>query len=122
LTDEPLQYAPEYAAMFSGEYVWPLGDSLELIGFVQMVYQDDIYLSLDLDPNVTQESYTKWNARLALRSTAQGWEISVIGRNLSDEDTINFGNDALGGPFMAGSYFAMVDSPRAIAVQANLRF
>ncbi len=69
-----------------------------------------------------QESYTKLNARLTLRNVAQDWEVSVISRNFGDEDTINFGNDALGGPFMAGSYFAMVDSPRAVAVQATLRF
>jgi outer membrane receptor protein involved in Fe transport len=122
LTDEDLQYAPEYSAMVSAEYIWPLSDALEIGSFVQMVYQDDIFLSLDLDPNVTQDSFTKWNARVTLRSTDQSWEVSVIGRNLGDEETINFGNDALGGPFMAGSYFAMVDSPRAIAVQATLRF
>jgi iron complex outermembrane recepter protein len=122
LSDEPLQYAPETAAMMSAEYVWPLTGSLELTGFVQMLYQDDIFLSLDLDPNASQDSYTKWNARFTLRSSAQNWEVSVIGRNLTDESTVNFANDALGGPFMAGSYFAMVESPRAVSLQARLFF
>jgi len=122
LTDETLQYAPEYSASISAKYIWPLSGSLELVGFAQLIYQDDIFLSLDLDPNATQSSYTKWNARLTLRSMDQNWEVSLIGRNLTDETTLNFANDALGGPFMIGSYFAMVDAPRAIALQATLRY
>ncbi|MCB1678421.1 MAG: TonB-dependent receptor [Halioglobus sp.] len=122
LSGQSLQYAPDVSVTASAEYVWPLGAALELIGFVQMVYSDEFALSLDLDPNLYQDSYTKYDARLTLADTGGRWELSLIGRNLNDETTTNFGNDGLGGGFMAGTYFRMVDMPRAVAVQARLNF
>ena len=122
LSGKSLQYAPKYAASTSVEYVWALPDSLELTGFLQLTYSDEFYLSLDLDPNLVQDAYTKLNARLSVAPENGAWEVAVVGRNLTDERTSGFGNDALGGGFMAGSYFKMVDPPRAVAIQGKLSF
>jgi len=117
-----LPFAPDFSAAANATLVTPIGSSLELISFVQVSHSDDFALVLDLDPNVFEDSYTKIDARLTLADVDRKWEVSLIGRNLSDETTTNFGNDGLGGPFMAGSYFRMVEAPRSIALQGTLRY
>jgi iron complex outermembrane recepter protein len=122
LSNETLPYAPDVSATVSGEYIWPISSALELTTFVQVSYSDDVALILDLDPNAIQKSFAKVDARLTLSNPDHSWEVSLIGRNLNDELTRSFTNDALGGPFMAGSYFSMVDAPRSIALQGSFRF
>lgn len=122
LSGKPLQYAPDWSGTLSAEYVLPLSGALELTGFMQVIYSDEFSLALDRDPNLTQEDYTKVDARLTLSDTDHSWEISLIGRNLGDETTSNFGNDAIGGPMMAGTYFRMIDAPRSLALQGRLHF
>ena len=100
----------------------PVGDDLGLTAFAQLAYRDRMALVLDLDPNNYQKANTKLDARLTLGAASGLWEVSVIGRNLTDRTTRSFGNDALGGPFMLGTYFFHVDPPRTIALQARVRF
>jgi outer membrane receptor protein involved in Fe transport len=122
LKDERLPYAPEVSGGISGEFVWPFGNGLEFIAFARASYTDDFFLVLDLDPNLKQESYTLVDGRLALAGNDRMWEIALTGKNLTDETVTSFGNDGLGGPFFAGSYFRMVDNKRSIALQGTLRF
>jgi outer membrane receptor protein involved in Fe transport len=124
LGGKELPYSPDFAGTISGEYVWPLGESLELTTFVQVAYTDEFATVLDLDPNTYQDSNTKVDARITLADTAHRWEVSIVGRNLSDKTTTNFCNDAQGAPtiILGGSYFCFVDPPRSISVQATLRY
>ena len=122
LSNKELQYAPDLSATANAEYVWPISDSLELTGFIQLTYSDEFALSLDLDPNLIQKAYTKFDARLTLGDINGDWQVSLVGRNLTDKTTTNFGNDGLGGAFMAGTYFRMVDAPRSVAIQAKFNF
>ncbi len=122
LNGKVLPFAPEVSATFSGEYVLPVSDTMELVSFVQINYSDSYFLILDLDPNALQDSYTKVDARMTLRSINRTWEVSLLGRNLTNKLTRSFANDALGGPFMAGSYFSFVDAPRSVALQASFKF
>jgi hypothetical protein len=54
------------------------------------------------------------------------WEVALIGRNLTDEEIINFGgNTPLGSTLTGGrgnSYYAFVNRPRNVAVQFNYNF
>ena len=119
LSDEPLQYAPDYSYNVSATYVWPLTNELDLTGFVRVYGEDDKELAQDLDPFTVQTSYDKVDARLALADTAGQWEVALLGRNLSNEETIGFANDI---NLFRGSYFGMTESLRSIAVQGTLRF
>lgn len=120
LSGAPLQYAPDWSFFVDGEYVWPLSASLELVVFARAYYTDDVFLATDLDPNATQDDYWKFDARLTLANVDQNWEVSVIGRNLGDEITANFGNDGNGAA--GASYFKMVEPPLSIALQGTWRF
>lgn len=122
LSGEELPFAPDIAATVSINIDTPIGMSHDLTTFLELAYVDKHALVLDLDPNTFQGSNTKLNARVTLGDTDGKWNVSLIGKNLTDETTSNFANDALGGPFMGGSYFRMVDPPRSVALQATLRY
>lgn len=122
LSGRKLAFSPDVAASMSGQYILPITENLELTTFVQVNYTDDFALILDLDPNSFQESFAKVDASLTLSNPDRNWEISLIGRNLSDKRTRNFSNDAQGGPVLLGTIFSMVDPPRSIALQGRFRF
>jgi len=119
LSGEKLQFATDWKGNLSAEYVWPLTNELELIGFVQVSYVDDFPLQADLDPKLFQDSYTKVDARVTLSNSDNGWELSLIGRNLNDKATSNYGDDV---PGQAGSVWRSMDAPRSYALQLVARF
>ena len=121
LSDKRLQYAPEWAVFTSAEYIMQLSDRLALISTFEAYYSDKVALALDLDPYTFQKEYAKINARFTLTNDRRDWEISAVLRNLTDEITSNFSND-LSGVFSEGSYFRLVESPRAFSVQGLIRF
>ena len=120
LSDEPLQYAPDVNFVVDAEYVWPLANELELTLFGRAYYTDEVFLSTDLDPNTVQDDYWKFDARLTLGHQSGNWDVSIIGRNLGDEITSNFGNDGNGAA--GNSYFRMVEPPLSLAIQGTYRF
>ena len=65
------------------------------------------------------DSYTKWNARVALSSLESGWEIALIGKNLTDETVTSHGNDV---PLYLGAHYVFTERPRSIALQASYNF
>ncbi len=119
LSDKDLQFASDWKASASAEYVWSLAGDLELIGFIQVLYVDEFPLSPDLDPKLVQDEYVKVDARIALTNLENTWEVALIGRNLDDETTTSYGDDI---PGQAGSVWRSVDAPRAIALQATFRY
>ena len=119
LSGKELTYSPDYSFTASLEHVLPVGDSLKLISFIQVYGADRQALALDLDPNTFEDSYEKVDARFTLASVTGKWEVSVLGRNLTDELTAGFANDL---PGFDGSYFHMIEAPRTIAVKGVLRF
>jgi len=120
LTDEALQYAPEWSASFSAEYVWSVGDNFRLIGNVEVVFSDEFVTDTDNDPDLYQDSYEKYNARLTLTDD-EHWEFSLIGRNLSDEATFTRGTD-LPTTTSGDSFFVLVEPPMSLTLQAKYNF
>jgi outer membrane receptor protein involved in Fe transport len=119
LSDERLQFAPDYSYNVSAEYTWPVGSNLELIGYVQVYGEDDKALALDLDPFDMQDSYNKVDTRLTLANASGRWQLSLIGRNLTDKDTIGFSNDV---NLFPGSHFGISEAPRTLILQGTLRY
>jgi len=61
-------------------------------------YSDDVFKDALNDPLLRQDSYWTFDGRVALLSAGQGWELSLWGKNLSDEQHVAQGvnNAALG--------------------------
>jgi outer membrane receptor protein involved in Fe transport len=117
------QFAPSFTGVLSAEYAWNLG-LLVLRATADMVYSDDYLQSLNLDPVLVQDAYTKFNGRVSLGDADDRWQLALVGRNLTDRTTMTYAADS---PlafklFGARSYYGMVDQPRALAIEARVRF
>jgi iron complex outermembrane receptor protein len=123
LSGEPLQYAPEFSGNFSASYVTSISDNIELSMGVDVRYSAEFEVANDLDENLTQGSYWKANAHIGLMSVDETWNISLLGKNLSDELTTNFGNDVpLAGVGFGNTYFQLVDAPRSYEIRVQYKF
>ncbi|WNC73880.1 TonB-dependent receptor [Thalassotalea psychrophila] len=119
LTDETTPFAPELSSSLFLDYITEIGTNMELFLQLNVNYMDDVFLDTDLDPNVMQEAHTKVNARIALASIEETWELALIGKNLTDETTFSAGLDV---PLVAGGYMGYTDAPRTVSVQGTYRF
>ena len=72
-----------------------------------------------VDPSLFQDEYVKVDARVTLSNANNSWAVSIIGRNLDNELTSNYGDDV---PAQAGTVWRSVDAPRSIALQGTWRF
>ena len=122
LTGKQLQFAPEYTANVGITYATELSSGLSLTAGLDYNWTDDVIVAADLDENLIQESYGKLNARISLASGDQ-WQLSLIGKNLTSEDTFMWANDMpLGSLGFNGSYFKMIDPPRTVELTARMNF
>ncbi|MBK9666882.1 MAG: TonB-dependent receptor [Gammaproteobacteria bacterium] len=120
------EYTPEWKGVLTGEFHYPLSDALELRAVVDVQYSDEYLWTPQLDPRALQDAYTKVNARIALAQAEDSWEIAVVGNNLTDEETIDYGgtgvlaSTATGGT--GNAYYAFSSRPRYYAIQGIYRF
>ena len=129
LTGQTNNYSPEWSASVSAQYTAAITDGLELQTTVDLNYRDEYYLSSDLDNNLLADATTVINARVALLTTNESWQVALIGKNLTDEETVSTGEDV---PFSAsttfyptavdGGYYNYVNRPRSVAVEVKYRF
>jgi outer membrane receptor protein involved in Fe transport len=120
------EYTPELQANIGASWVGDIAEGLMLNASLDLSYMDEYLFAANLDPRSKQESFSMVNARIALSDSQGNWELALIGRNLSDETVINFGgNTPLGGTLTGGagnSYYAFVNRPRNVALQAKYNF
>jgi outer membrane receptor protein involved in Fe transport len=118
LSGQATPFAPDVAARWVLNAVWPLGDRLDLEMENVLFYSDDYALNFNNDPFAHQDSYTRDDLRLSLIH-GSGWSISLIGRNLGDEVIRNFGA-AL--PASIGSFVYVTEPPRNVSLQVAFDF
>ena len=122
LTGKPLQFAPEHTANVGVTYETELSSGLLLSAGLDYNWTDDVVVSADLDDNLVQKSYGKLNARISLAGNDQ-WQVSLVGKNITDEATFMWGNDIpLGSLGFKGSYFKLIDPPRTVELSARMNF
>lgn len=120
LSGEQLPYAPEHSANLNTEYITPISDNFQLSFKADINYTDEVYQQLDNDPIDSQEAFTKINAHLRLTNLSQGWELALIGKNLSDEKTASGSVDL---PVLAGgAHVRGLDAPRTLALEFSINW
>jgi len=125
LSGTSLQFAPETSGNLGITYRTGMTDNLDFTAAATMLYSDEILIPLTGDPKTIQDSYTKWDARIGLESTDGSWSLALVGRNLTDETTFNWANDAtLSGDGLGfdRSYFHQLEQPRTYEIQARYNF
>lgn len=116
------QFAPKFSANLGLDYVAEVSTNLLFKANLNVVYSDSYYTQLGVDKNTRQDSYSKINARLAIASADDKWELAAIGKNLTDEDvSVNSFDSAIASNFPL-TYVQFITQPRQLALQATYRF
>jgi outer membrane receptor protein involved in Fe transport len=114
---EDLPFAPEWTGSVFADVNAPITSGLNLVGNLTVSYSDEYLTDGTLEPTLTQDSYTKYDASIGIEASSGQWNLSVIGKNLSDEE-INMSSQSLG----AGYDIAYLMPPRLVVLQATWRF
>ena len=117
------QLVPDWQAVLAIDWNHAITSGLELRTTADMFASDGYYLSPTLDPNQTQDSYAKFNMRLAVGDPGRRWELALLGKNLFDERTVSMGvSTPLSSLFGAYSQANVVDEGRTFALQGRFNF
>lgn len=115
--DTPL--SPDYAGNVFLDYEQGVSDALMFNMSLDANFSDEYFLEGDADPENVQDSYIKFNVRLALASSDDKWEVALLGKNLSNEQTSSNGTDI---PLLGGGYFRYLDDPRSYSLLLTYNF
>ena len=118
------QLVSDWQGTFGADHVHSLNDKVELRTSFDMFFTSKYNASGANDPALDQAGYAKINARIALAGTDNGWELAVLGRNLTDKKVIQFGGDAplAGSSFKAKTNYLFMSRGRSVTIQATKRF
>lgn len=113
----PLIFAPELKAAVFADFQlddavagWGIG------GRVDISYSDEFYTDISYQDNVLTDSFTLYNAMVRLVSPSEKWIVSLIGKNLSNEEYCAWCIPS--GP----NVLAAMNPPREIALQVRANF
>lgn len=86
-----LGWAPEWSGNLALNLDQDIGTGLRLIGTLALLYRDDVWLTPsgpEGQPETLQPATTWIDARLGIGSQDSRWTVALVGKNLTDEDTI----------------------------------
>ena len=124
-TGKQLHRAPKFVATAGFTYDAPINESGNLrFGFSSdLRFRTGTYTGESRNPAGYQGKNAQLHASARLYDEDKGWELAIIGRNLTNKRLIGFTSDRPGGQTL-GNYesFAYTIRPREIALQAGLKF
>tara|TARA_R110001592_G_scaffold50620_10_gene156518 strand:+ start:24204 stop:26576 length:2373 start_codon:yes stop_codon:yes gene_type:complete len=118
------QYVADYSGNVGFVYTRSFGEAMEFRAGTDFTFTDDYNSSQNLDPSQIQDGYVRVNMRVALSDIESGWEVAVVGKNVTDEDVISYSNDVplANSSFGSIGHYAFVERPRSVAVQVAYRW
>ncbi|NKI18682.1 TonB-dependent receptor [Spongiibacter sp. KMU-166] len=116
---DKLRLAADLSGNLYADYRWGIGSGLVLGFRTEVTYSDDYYFTAENDPYGQQDAFTKVNVLLELADESNQWSVSLLGKNITDETTANYGG---GAPFFVGAYWSNVDKPRQLFLNARYNF
>lgn len=120
LSGRRLTRAPEWQGNAGFTYRTPVTDGLDLTINGDAFYSSSYLLQDNLDPFVVQRSYWKLNAGVSIGSQDGKWQLSLLGRNLTNEFIARYSNDIAGGS--PGNHAGAPERPREVALEARFNF
>lgn len=115
---DKLRFAPKWSGNLYANYTYDLSSNLILNLRADVIYSDEYYWGSQNDPYMMQDAYTKLDFSASVENADGNWKVSLIGKNLTDETTANFGGDAL----LFDAYWSNVDAPRQIYLTAEYKW
>jgi outer membrane receptor protein involved in Fe transport len=118
------EFVAPWVATLGASYARPIFSDLMLHFGFDAYYTDKYFVAPTLDPKQKQESYYKVNGRLGVGDADGSWDVSLIGKNLFNEQILPYGNDTplAGRTFGAFSAWRFVEPGNTWALQGTVRF
>jgi iron complex outermembrane receptor protein len=116
LSGKKRPFAPKWSGSVGLTLTKPLQDAQITIDPV--LNFSSRYHQQTFDPLFDQPGYAKIDLRFAVGKKDRGWELAVIGRNLTDEATAAFRNQI---PTSPGTIIGIADRGRSVAIQFTIQ-
>ena len=114
LSGRRIERAPKTEFNIGAAWESEISNTLTLRANADLYHSGSFFVRQDFDPQGFQDSFFKLNGRLGVRSE-DGWGLTVIGRNLTNERTIQHAFGVL-------SEFASVSAGRSVIVELSKKF
>ncbi|MCI4644787.1 MAG: TonB-dependent receptor [Hyphomonadaceae bacterium] len=111
-----LTQTPEWTANAALDYAFDLSDTLEGDFALSLNYTDEKVLYL-ADPLAVTDSYYALGFRLGVGNPRAGWQLALIGRNITDEDGKTFAAANL-----VGNQIYELQEPASLSVELKMEF
>jgi iron complex outermembrane recepter protein len=129
LSGETTINAPKWTGSLSGTYTTMVTEDLNLDLTIDANYRGSHFLETNLDPSTEQDGNWKVNARLSLTPASETWQVSIIGKNLTDEVTYGWigaiplaNGNVFGTSDAVGSFAGAPSAPRSVAIEGSFFF
>lgn len=116
ITGDRIPNAPDWTGSIGFDYDHALGESFMLTSNGSVDWRSEVTYQQDPNAAVRGEAFTTLNASVGIADADGAWELSLIGQNLTDENSASF---AYPTPFVQASS-ATSEMPRTIALQLRL--
>ena len=115
----PLPRAPRWTGQLGISYVGAVSSRLQLKVDGSVDYSGDTDLQFrSTDPlSPIARKHALLDGKIALRDAKGGWEIAVIGSNITDRRYVNF---ATALSVSGGAYYGTLNRPRIVAFQLSI--
>jgi iron complex outermembrane receptor protein len=116
--DTAIPQSPEWNAAYSFIFDFPVGGghlSLRGDGF----YRSKVHQRLANVPELIQQGFTLFNARITYQPESENWSLALFGTNLGDKEYIAYGS---GDGNTSGQVIVAPGEPRMWGVTAEFRF
>lgn len=113
---ERLERSPEMEFNLSALWESQLTDTLLIKASASVYHSDDYFVQPTQAAYSQQDSFTKYDARVAVSANDERWEVALTGRNLSDEMVIQHAYN------IAGSQFQNLGIGRSYYLEGVMRF
>jgi outer membrane receptor protein involved in Fe transport len=121
---ETNQLVSDWQGTLGANHHHELSGGLELNTSLNVFFTDDYNASASLDPALVQDSYANINLRVGLSNPNDGWDVALLGQNLTDEEIVLFGGDAplSGSTFGAIAKYNFLARGRTLTLQFSKKF
>lgn len=116
---DSLRFSPEVTGNLYADYRWSLNNGMQMALRGDITYSGEYFFTSQNDPYGVQDSFAKANLMLEIKSEDDSWLVSIVGKNLTNEITSNFGGAT---PLVTGAYWANSSKPRQIFINAQYNF
>jgi len=118
------EFVAPWVITAGGSYVQPISSNLQFHIGLDAYYTDQYFVAPTLDERQTQEAYYKINGTLGVGAQDGSWDLSVVGKNITNEQILPYGNDTplAGRTFGAFSAWRFVEPKATYALQGTVRF